>query len=183
MAFLPPKSNPPHNQARLTFALIVGRSLLPVWTNLFSAHKTTTIFLTTHKSKWTMIRFFQMFTYVGWALHTATIISLFAPPSGVFLLLSLVHHRNSLLFHLHYRQIMLDSSALLLVYTGYSHSLLLMWQPRHMRSLQSASVFTPTLRDNLHLLTNNKAMSSEPLVHKNTPISILDTNWSPTIKE
>lgn len=66
MAFLPPKSNPPHNQARLTFALIVGRSLLQVWTNFFSAHKTTTIFLTTHKSKWPMITFFQMFTYVDW---------------------------------------------------------------------------------------------------------------------
>ena len=49
--------------------------------------------------------------------------------------------------------------------------LLHMWQPRHMRLLQSASFFTPTLGDELRLLTNNGATSSEPLAHKNAPNS------------
>ena len=61
-----------------------------------------------------------------------------------------------------------------------------MWQPRHMHLmhlLQSASFFTPTLGNELCLLTNNGAMSSEPQVHKNAPNSFLGTNWSPIIKQ
>ena len=55
--------------------------------------------------------------------------------------------------------------------------------PHHMCLFQSASFFTPTLGNKLRLLTNNGAMISEPLAHKNAPNSCLGTNWSPTIKE
>jgi hypothetical protein len=53
-----------------------------------------------------------------------------------------------------------------------------LWQPCYMhllRFLQSASFFTPTLGDELRLLTNNGATNSEPLAHKNTPNSF----WAP----
>jgi hypothetical protein len=41
----------------------------------------------------------------------------------------------------------------------------------HMRLLQSASFFIPTLGDELRLLTTNTAMNSEPLAHNNAPNS------------
>jgi hypothetical protein len=45
-------------------------------------------------------------------------------PLQMFLLLSLVHQRNLPLFHLHYKEVKLYFSLLLVVYTGYSHRLL-----------------------------------------------------------
>ena len=47
---------------------------------------------------------------------------------------------------------------------------------RHMRLDQSASFFTPTLGDELRLLTNNGATCSEPLVHNNAPSRFLGTD-------
>ena len=45
-----------------------------------------------------------------------------------------------------------------------------------MRLLQSASFFTPTLGNELYLLTNNGATSSELLAHK----SAFNSFWAPT---
>jgi hypothetical protein len=50
------------------------------------------------------------------------------------------------------------------------------------RLLQSASFFTPTLGDDLRLLTNNGATSSEPPAHKNAPNSFFGHQVGP-VKE
>jgi hypothetical protein len=46
-------------------------------------------------------------------------------PLQMFLLLSLVHQRHLPVLHLHYKEEKSDFSSLLVVYTGYRHSLLL----------------------------------------------------------